>query len=852
MHLVDASKKDYPIHEDPESSLLAETAVAKIVKLIPPGSSVLDVGCATGYLAELLRPKNCVVTGIEVNPAAAKVASEHCAAVISADIETQTLSKIVGRKKFDVIVFADVLEHLRAPGEVLRSAHRVLKPGGRVIASIPNVAHGAIRLSLLAGNFDYTELGILDDTHLRFFTAKSMDEMFLATGFKIEQVDRTTIPLFSKSDLVPEVRQEDYAPEVVEEIRRDSEHETLQFIVRATPLAQAVRARELTKRFLLINTELVRANATLRLRDVRIAELERERGVLLAATQTAHQEMLKAQAAWQRRGSDFEQAGEQTATLENCLSELTDALRTSHDEFIKAQAVTQGQSFEIDGAAARANELESQLTALSDAMRGAQQEMFAAQAALRGRHVEIAGGMDRVKNLQAQLAPLAVHFRDARARMMQAQAELAGPDAELRRLAARVIELESIPGALSELHETRLQKLKAQVAQSHQLGEVGRAAAHIASLEGRTIDLMQQMHHARQEMSDAREVLQGRSSELAQTASHAAELESRCSELATATRNAHEHMLQAQKALEGRDAEVRAAVRRIEDLEQQHENAAAALASRQADVASLQAELEKQQRANEEALAVHNTVVRNAHEEVSRAQKAFEDRDAEVRAAVRRIADLEQQHENAAAALASRQADVASLQADLEKERRGKEAALALRQADLSSLQAELEKQQRAKEEALAVHNTVVRNAHEEMLRAQKAFEERDAEVRAAVRRIEDLEHRHEDTAAALASRQADVASLQAELEKRQREKEEALAVHTAEVSRVRELELQAAQTHEQLNEANRRFTEQTQAFLSATQAETERLAQLIETVQSSRFWKIKSIFGRLRRAFSS
>ena len=74
------------------------------------------------------------------------------------------------------------------------------------MASIPNISHGAIRLALLSGRFDYQELGILDDSHLRFFTAKTIDELFLTAGFRIETVERVTLPLFAESDLVPVAR----------------------------------------------------------------------------------------------------------------------------------------------------------------------------------------------------------------------------------------------------------------------------------------------------------------------------------------------------------------------------------------------------------------------------------------------------------------------------------------------------------------------------------------------------------------------------------------------------------------------------------------------------------------------
>jgi 2-polyprenyl-3-methyl-5-hydroxy-6-metoxy-1,4-benzoquinol methylase len=201
-----------------------------MVELVGGTKRVLDVGCATGYLARALIERGCTVSGVEVDAEAAEEARPHLERLVLGDLETMDLAEAFGDDRFDVIVFGDVLEHLRDPLPVLRGAKILLADGGSVVASIPNIAHGSVRLALLAGRFDYQDLGLLDSTHVRFFTRSSVEDLFRDAGMVPIDVRRTTAGFF---DTPVPVSESEFAPEVVDAVRADPESATYQFVLRA-------------------------------------------------------------------------------------------------------------------------------------------------------------------------------------------------------------------------------------------------------------------------------------------------------------------------------------------------------------------------------------------------------------------------------------------------------------------------------------------------------------------------------------------------------------------------------------------------------------------------------------------
>ena len=162
----------------------------ELLKMVGNGKRVLEVGPGIGHVTKQLGQQDCKVTCVEKNKNMADMAKEFCARVIVGDIESDTIGRHLSTERFDVITFGDVLEHLRDPVEVLNNLRPLIAPAGYLVVSIPNVAHRSVRLSLLFGEFDYADSGLLDRTHLRFFTIRTIEQMMNECGFKIVDIVR--------------------------------------------------------------------------------------------------------------------------------------------------------------------------------------------------------------------------------------------------------------------------------------------------------------------------------------------------------------------------------------------------------------------------------------------------------------------------------------------------------------------------------------------------------------------------------------------------------------------------------------------------------------------------------------
>lgn len=158
---------------------------------IKPNTTLLDFGCATGYFGKFLKDnKNCTVFGLEISEDLEE-AKKVLDGVYSFDLDGDWPEEIYERK-YDYLFYGDVLEHLKYPTEVLKKSKKLLKPEGKIFVSTPNIAHISTRLELMGGNFEYESMGILDSTHLKYFTLNSFSKVAEDAGYRITRVDSST------------------------------------------------------------------------------------------------------------------------------------------------------------------------------------------------------------------------------------------------------------------------------------------------------------------------------------------------------------------------------------------------------------------------------------------------------------------------------------------------------------------------------------------------------------------------------------------------------------------------------------------------------------------------------------
>jgi SAM-dependent methyltransferase len=269
-----ASRYDFVIDPVGENS-----AQAMQLRMIGSSKRVLEFGCASGHMTAELVQRGCRVIGLEIDAAAA-AANEYAEEVLVVDLERDSFVEKLGGRQFDAALLGCVLEHLRDPGQVLRAARELLVPGGFVVLCVPNVAFVDVRLALLKGRFPYGDWGLLDRTHLRFFTKATLDEMIADAGYVPVETKRAILAPFA-SEVTPD---RSIPQEVVEVALDDPEALTYQFVMKAViddgdfAVHQlADRCRELEDRLHRIRTETeLYIVSELRELEDRVARAERE------------------------------------------------------------------------------------------------------------------------------------------------------------------------------------------------------------------------------------------------------------------------------------------------------------------------------------------------------------------------------------------------------------------------------------------------------------------------------------------------------------------------------------------------------------------------------------------------
>ena len=159
------------------------SAAAVLARMVEPGQRVLELGTGPGTVTRILHDKGCKVTGVEMDPDTLATCAPFCERTLQANLEDPLWWQPLDGEKFEVIICADVLEHLRDPRPLLEKLPVFLRDGGCVLMSLPNASHLTIVASLLGGRFPYQKNGLLDNTHLKFYGREDLDALLRECGF---------------------------------------------------------------------------------------------------------------------------------------------------------------------------------------------------------------------------------------------------------------------------------------------------------------------------------------------------------------------------------------------------------------------------------------------------------------------------------------------------------------------------------------------------------------------------------------------------------------------------------------------------------------------------------------------
>jgi O-antigen biosynthesis protein len=281
----------------------SDSTHAMVVRFVGADQRVLELGPATGHMTRVLRDRGCSVVGIELDPKMAAEAEQYCERMIVGDLDELELDAELGSDRFDVVVAADVLEHLKDPLAALRRLRPFVASDGFFVISLPNVAHGSVRLALLEGHFSYQKVGLLDETHLRFFTRESIGKLLDEAELGVAEVHHQALNIdASEVSFDPAA----VPAGVIDSLVQDPDAQIYQFVIKAIPL-EAPGLREMQRR----SRELAHENASLR----EAAGAGGREAQLRSALIDAHDQLLRRDEQINSMQEELQLARQDTASL---------------------------------------------------------------------------------------------------------------------------------------------------------------------------------------------------------------------------------------------------------------------------------------------------------------------------------------------------------------------------------------------------------------------------------------------------------------------------------------------------------------------------------------------------------
>jgi O-antigen biosynthesis protein len=310
----------------------SENTRDRIVDLVGLEKRVLELGCATGSYAHELLLKGCQTVTVTLGPAMASFISHNCERVIVGDIDRVDLAVELGEDRFDVVVAEDLLGRSKDPESILKVAKSVLKPGGSLIVSVPNVAHGSVRIALFCGQFPDDDRGVLNRVYRRFFTRDSLVRLLDEAGFAVGHLESRESPIqgddvsFDTSSL---------PTGLLESLHQDPEARIDQFLIVAHPMPIPglawfqKRLRETAEQAEMAAREAADLRRIVDAMDTQIASLHRRAEDLAQREKETRAELLTAHDELVRQSEDFRALTRDFIGQRNDLQARLDRIRYS-------------------------------------------------------------------------------------------------------------------------------------------------------------------------------------------------------------------------------------------------------------------------------------------------------------------------------------------------------------------------------------------------------------------------------------------------------------------------------------------------------------------------------------------